>query len=218
LNLLKQLWHKFNYSEPLLPLIDREPILDIGCGRGDLLLELSKRGYQTSGLEFNSEAVEDCLQKGLHVTQGSIETYAIPKDQYKCFVLSHALEHFLDPIAILTKLKEALPKDGKIVIAVPYAKSPMINLFGNYWHGWDPPFHITHFDKMTIRKVCEEAGLKPNTIQVKGNPEDFTRSLNLRTQRPQRYLILRALLLPLFGGMEWLGSGSYLLVSAVPKK
>lgn len=217
LTLLKKIWYQINYSNPLLPLIDREPVLDIGCGRGKLLQELLKCGYQASGLELSTEAVSDCLQKGLQVTQGSVETYEIPKNTYKCFVLSHSLEHFLEPIAILRKLKKSLSEDGKIVIAVPYARSPMITLFKNNWHGWDPPFHITHFDKVTIQKVCEEAGLQVKTIKVKGEPEDFTRSLILHTQQPRRYLILRALLLPIFWTIELFGSGSYLLVSAVPK-
>jgi SAM-dependent methyltransferase len=214
---LKQLWYNLNYSNPLLSMIDCEPVLDIGCGSGELLSELSGRGYEAHGLEFDPVAVADCVSKGFKVTQGNVQNFEIPKGVYKCIVLSHTLEHLSDPVAVLQKLRDALPPDGKIVIAVPYVKSPMVKLFGDSWHGWDPPFHLFHFDKSTMRQICEKAGLVVTRVKVGGHPEDFTRSLAIRSGKHEQHLILRAALWPFFWVAGALGQGSYMLVSAKVK-
>jgi SAM-dependent methyltransferase len=213
-NWLKQSWHRLNYSNPLLSMIDQTPVLDIGCGRGELIADLVQQGYEAHGLEFDSFAVADCLKKGLKVTQGSIEDFELPKNYYKCIVLSHTLEHLIDPVATLRKIAEALPSCGKLAIAVPYVNSPMVKLFGDAWHGWDPPFHLLHFDKNTMQQICQKAGLNLTKTKVGGHPEDFTRSLAIRTGKRDRHLVLRAALWPLFLAAEVVGQGSYLLAIA----
>lgn len=215
-NWLKRFWYHLNYSNPLLPLVKQSPILDVGCGRGELIAELIEDGYEAHGLEFDSSAVVGCQNRGFQVTQGSIETFDPPKGFYKCVVLSHALEHFLDPVSVLKKIKDALPKDGKVIIAVPYVKSPMVSLFGNNWHGWDPPFHLTHFDQQTLPKICDKAGLKVIQMKVGGHPEDFTRSFALKTGKPGHYLFLRAILWIPVSIAQLAGRGSYLLAIAEP--
>ena len=214
-NWLKRFWYRVNYSNPLLQFINQGPVLDIGCGQGIFISELSDRGVEAHGLEFNQSAVEICLERGFEVSQGAVETSDIPKDFYKWIVLSHTLEHLLDPINALKKVKDALPEDGKVAIAVPNVNSPMVKLFGNDWHGWDPPFHLTHFDKLSLKKLCEKVGLKVIQVKIGGHPEDFTRSLALRKGVWNRSLLLRSILWIPFGFAQLLGQGSYVTTPKV---
>jgi len=216
--LARRFWHKLNHSSPTLLLIDRGPVLDIGCNRGDLLSEVSALGYEAHGLEFSASAVTECTCRGLKVTLGDIQELEIPKDFYKCIVLSHLLEHLSDPVSVLRKLRAALPLDGRLIICVPNCSSPMTKLFGDSWHGWDPPFHLVHFDRNSLTRMCEQAGLCVSTIKIKGHPEDFTRSFDLWLKKPRRRLLLRAVLWPFFLCAGALGQGSYLLVSASPRQ
>lgn len=39
------------------------PVLDVGCGSGDLAISLAKRGHHVLGVDFVEEAVEQALQK-----------------------------------------------------------------------------------------------------------------------------------------------------------
>lgn len=212
--LVRRLWHKLNYSNPVLALIDRGPVLDIGCNRGDLLSTVSTLGHEAYGLDSNPRAVADCLRRGLSVRLGDVENTDIPKRFYKCIVLSHALEHLRNPVSELRKLREALQADGKIVICVPNCRSPMTKLFGASWHGWDPPFHLVHFDKTTLKQVCERAGFVVTRVQVKGHPEDLTRSLDIWSGKTRRHLMLRAALWPLFAAAGAIGYGSYIVAVA----
>lgn len=50
-------------------------VLDLGCGDGELLfLLVSKKGAIVQGIELNVEAVHLCVEKGLTVFQGDIES------------------------------------------------------------------------------------------------------------------------------------------------
>ncbi len=44
-------------------------ILDIGCGRGEMLEVLIEAGYEVLGVDLNSEMIEVCRSKGLPVVQ-----------------------------------------------------------------------------------------------------------------------------------------------------
>lgn len=213
-NWLKQVWYRLNYSNPLLPLIDQGPILDVGCGQGDFIAELTHKGFEAHGLELDKSSCRICRKRGFQVIEGTIETVDLPIKFYNWIVLSHALEHFLDPVGVLRKISFSLSEDGKMAIAVPYVKSPMVKLFGRNWHGWDPPFHLTHFDRSTLSQVCEKAGLNIVDLKVEGHPEDFTRSLALRTGQRKRNLLLRAMLWPPFLVAQKVGHGSYLIAVA----
>lgn len=211
---LRAWWRKLNYENPLLRLIDAGPVMDVGCGRGDLLKELRARVVEASGIEFDVDAVEACQRDGLEVEWADIELVELPRRDYRFIVLSHVLEHLTDPIQVLRALGGYLAPGGRILIVLPYARSPARRIFGNAWHGWDPPFHLIHLDEQSAVRLCARAGLRVVEARVTGHPEDFTRSFALMTGRPGRYLALRASLWPIVKTIAALGCGSYLIVSA----
>ena len=54
-------------------------VVDVGCGRGQLLLELKKRGVVCRGFECSSVALKICRKNGLDVTKFDIESDKLPK-------------------------------------------------------------------------------------------------------------------------------------------
>jgi methionine biosynthesis protein MetW len=49
-------------------------VLDLGCGKGDLLAVLVKeRGVKAQGHRFAEESIYECVEKGLTVMHGDIE-------------------------------------------------------------------------------------------------------------------------------------------------
>jgi len=97
------------------------------------------------------------------------------------------------------------------VIVVPHVKSPMRWLLGNNWQGWDPPFHLAHYDADSLRNVASRAGLRLDRVKVLGSVEDVRRSVNLRFGRQSRHLLLRAASLPAIKFGEILGCGAVLV-------
>jgi SAM-dependent methyltransferase len=48
--------------------------VDVGCGTGAMLAELSKRGVRVLGLEYSRSAIEICRRRNLEVREYNIET------------------------------------------------------------------------------------------------------------------------------------------------
>lgn len=176
--------------------VQRGPVLDVGCNNGDLLLDLRARGFEVHGIEMDHRAVENCLARGLNVRQGLIEEVELPKNKYGTILLSHVLEHISDLTTILRKLHGALLPGGRIVIAVPNAAGAVARAFGRHWHGWDPPFHLTHFEPYTLRSVLVKAGFDVTSVKTRGLPDDCTRSLSRLLKRPVGSLWVRMALFP----------------------
>ena len=97
-----------------------------------------------------------------------------PKRSYDAIVMGHVLEHVVDPVAILKKAAEWLSPGGKILAAVPNARSVhreaavLMGLIPSIYHLNESDLHHGHrrvLDSQSFRKIFEDAGL---TIELLG--------------------------------------------------
>jgi 2-polyprenyl-3-methyl-5-hydroxy-6-metoxy-1,4-benzoquinol methylase len=211
--LLTRMWRHYG-SYQVADAITEGPVLDLGCNQGELLEELRDKGLNASGVEFSPEAVAWCRNLGLDVVEGGVEDFEIERGKFRTIVLSHVLEHLADPVRVLKRIASSLDETGTLVICVPNVDSPTRRLFGPNWHGWDPPFHLVHYDEATLRAVCKRAGLTVTRTVKRMIPEDVRRSLLLWQGRSGRHLLLRGLTIPVLAFLTLFGFGSYLLVTA----
>ena len=81
-------------------------VLDVGCGDGDLLQLLERRGVDGRGIELSREGVNHCVAKGLAVVQGDADTDldAYPDDAFDYVILSQTLQATRQPKAVLENL------------------------------------------------------------------------------------------------------------------
>ena len=193
---LRGWWRHMTQRQVVGDWVEKGPVLDVGCHIGDLLLTLKARGLEVSGIESSPSAIARCRARGLQVTQGTIEEVQLPDAAYQTITLSHVLEHVADPVAVLRKLYRALAPGGRIVIAVPNRAGLAARIFGRHWHGWDPPFHLIHFDRESLAGVLEAAGLAVDRVLTRGNPDDVTRSVRKMLGRRIDAFWVRAALLP----------------------
>jgi SAM-dependent methyltransferase len=82
------------------------PTLDFGCGVGELLERLPAG---SKGLEYNRATVDHCRSRGLDVDwyDGYADDWRLTPlrcRRYESMVISHVLEHFVGPEAILSQL------------------------------------------------------------------------------------------------------------------
>jgi len=96
-----------------------ERVLDLGCGRGELLKKLKEeKQVQEQGIELNSEHVADCLTQGLSVIQADLEEGLndFLGDCFDLVILNQVLLTVKDPLALL---QQALRIGQRAVVTFP---------------------------------------------------------------------------------------------------
>lgn len=98
--------------EDYMPVLGQfEDIVDIGCGRGELLDALRSRGIRARGVDANHAMVELCRSRGLAVDQGDALSYLEAQDDGSIggLVAIQVVEHF-EPAYLLRFLETAQHK------------------------------------------------------------------------------------------------------------
>lgn len=172
-----------DYGEALADVISGElskaSIVDIGCGGGNLLREMSARGYQMTGVERDPASV---ASKAANVVKGSAEDLP-PLPKFDGVVFSHVIEHLLDPVAVLRSAAELLSPGGKLFVEVPNNQSRIARQSGLSWEHLDVPRHINFFGEESLKKLAERAGLKVERAYFSGYCRYFSDSFVATEQR-----------------------------------
>jgi len=120
------------------------PVLDLGCGTGELLAELNQHGLQVVGVEPSEAARAFAVNThGLRVFPG---LGSVPREtRFGLIMLWHVLEHIPDPSLTLSQINKLLADGGSLLIAVPNRGSFDCEYYGPNWAAWDVPRHLLHF-------------------------------------------------------------------------
>jgi SAM-dependent methyltransferase len=109
------------------PLIDKFMpqeglVLEAGCGLGQVVAALSKRGYRVRGIEYDRDVVEYVNGRfpDLDVVTGDVNALALPNASVTTYVSLGVVEHFVDgPIRALAEARRVLTPNGHALISVP---------------------------------------------------------------------------------------------------
>lgn len=99
-------------------LVEGKRILDLGCGTGDLLLELKDRGYTLFGTDISSVALKMAKQRGISAKLRL--TANVPKGKYDTVVISQVIEHLENDSNFLSEAMNVLRSNGVLIVSVPY--------------------------------------------------------------------------------------------------
>ena len=102
------------------------PILEAGCGKGQLVMALSARGYRVQGLDYAEATIRRIREAAprLNVRTGDIYRLDVPEGTYGGYISIGLFEH--DPAGPQAGLKEArraLHPRGVALISVPFLNS-----------------------------------------------------------------------------------------------
>lgn len=149
-------------------------VLDIGCGRGLLLHQLRKRGWEVTGTELSDASASyarDVLQ--IDVKTGSLGELDLPDESYDTVILWHVLEHIPDPAALLAEVARILRPGGTLLVAVPNFGSLEARWARDHWFHLDVPRHLNHFTTTSLRRLLAGAGLRPRMTSYFASEYDF---------------------------------------------
>jgi SAM-dependent methyltransferase len=131
-------------------------ILDVGCGTGRLLRELSEAGYQSlTGLDpFLPPTVE--TPPAVRMIRSSLEEM---DGQFDIIMLHHSLEHIPDQQLAISAIARLLPSDGRCLIRIPTVSSYAWEHYRENWFQIDAPRHLVLHSIDSLRDLGESSGL-----------------------------------------------------------
>lgn len=94
-------------------------VLDLGCGRGELLEYLVKsKKVLGSGVEISEEAIYGCVEKGLSVSHGDIDSglKEYPDDFFDFVIFNQTMQQVHKPMVAIC---EALRIGRRVIVGFP---------------------------------------------------------------------------------------------------
>ena len=150
-------------------------ILDIGCGYGFFLEEMSRRGYMIKGVEVSKER-RDLAGKIVNCDILDInfaEATNTKMEKVEVATLFHVLEHTADPISFCRNIKRVIKKNGYLIVEVPNVEELMLETCPEYNDFYWIRAHLHYFNNKTLEFVLKNAGFKVENL----NPEETARYL-----------------------------------------
>jgi SAM-dependent methyltransferase len=140
-------------------------VLDIGCGAGALLNDLSARGFDCTGLETSPKARE--VARSINCSYPMTTICEEPEHDWGNkfdFVMSfEVLEHIQDDQAALAQWREWLKPGGVFITSVPCHMNKWSQ--SDEWAG-----HVRRYEEDQIRKLLSCNGLDVISFETYGYP------------------------------------------------
>jgi 2-polyprenyl-3-methyl-5-hydroxy-6-metoxy-1,4-benzoquinol methylase len=153
-------------------------ILDIGCGRGNLLKTLKGMGCDCYGVERMEFPISDYSQD-IHIYKEKLEDIIFAERFFDAVVIWHVLEHLDNPIQIVQEAVRILRPGGILAVAVPNFGSFQARIFRGSWFHLDLPRHRYHFTSETLLRCLSKNGFRTisqHTFSIEQNPFGFIQS------------------------------------------
>ena len=136
------------------------PLLDVGTATGVFLLLARKKGLDGFGIEPSAWAAEQAKRLGAQVMVGLFEEIA-PKllsESLGCISMSHTIEHFTEPSAVLRECFRLLRSGGVLgILTVNYASPRWRNPEKAYSESRE---HLFYFTPKSLQMMIRQAGFK----------------------------------------------------------
>jgi SAM-dependent methyltransferase len=150
---------------------DHAPVLDLGCGRGELLELLREAGIGARGVEGNAHAVRECREKGLDVAEDDLVEHLrrLERGRLGAVFAAQVAEHLPPAVlhAVLAEAHRALRPGGLLVLETVNAASA-----------------LAFFD-VFIRDLTHERPLHPETLRFMAAAAGFSEvRIELRSPVP----------------------------------
>jgi SAM-dependent methyltransferase len=142
-----------------LPYLEgKDPVLDLGCGRGEALALLRERGVAARGVDASERMVALCRERGLDAAAGDLFAHlaAVEEGSLGGVVSFHVVEH-LPPEALdrLVRLAwRALRPGGVLILETPNPLS-LVVAARNFWLD---PTHVRPVHPEALQLLLQQAG------------------------------------------------------------
>ena len=125
---------------------DQVTILDAGCGDGQFLEYLTRRGFSNAcGYEINSARLKNAQRRGVKTFPDLVSAVSAQGPRFRVIFLWHVFEHIPQPVPVLQDLLRYLEPEGVLILSVPNHGSLQTRLFGKFSAFVDYHRHLWFF-------------------------------------------------------------------------
>ena len=153
-------------------------LLDVGCAAGWLLDEAKSLDFEPTGLEPSPQVAREAHERtGVPVFAGAVEDALLSTAHYDAITIFDVLEHLVEPLATLRRLRCAMRSGAYLAVTVPDYGGWWARLSGKRWPFLTPWEHLTYFTRRTLRGILIRAGFESVQFHRAGTP------LSVRTMK-----------------------------------
>ena len=151
--------------------------LDYGCGGGELTVYLAKLGYAVTACDSSTASLGACREhvriEGIGPSVEFIHNEAPDywkglHSSFDLIVAKDVIEHIREDEAFVHAASAHLRKCGVLVLITQnncswnyHLEAPKMRALDPHWCGWHPEEHIRFYNKPTLCRLLNSAGLKP---------------------------------------------------------
>ena len=138
--------------------VQRGKLLEVGCGRGDLLAIAQSHGFSVTGCDMFCGKIP--VLEGATFHDGTLKQAQFPADHFDVVVIRNVLEHLFDPNEEIKEIRRVLKPKGHLYIKVPnvdFETGLGVRLTTGFRvkHGFCPPYHLNHFSPASFKRLLK---------------------------------------------------------------
>jgi SAM-dependent methyltransferase len=144
------------------------PVLEAGCGPGQIVAALHSHGYQVLGVDYEPGVVRfvNEAMPGLNVTVGDVSSLDLADGSIGCYISIGVVEHLpLGPAPVLREARRVLHRDGVALVSVPLLNARRREFLRRLAReaGGVPPgynFYQYYYSTEELSRYLADAGLR----------------------------------------------------------
>ncbi len=182
----KELSDRFDSARKLVSGNDTQlRYLDVGAGEGKGLLEAFNRGWEATGIDIVDNRLDESKIPDIKFIKSNLLDSNLQGNYFDFIYVDSVVEHVLNPVEYLTKIKSLLRPGGVIYIGVPNedclfnsVRKLMFKLSGKTNESekikpFDTPYHVVGFNDHSLQFFFDQIELTVLKKRNFGRKFDF---------------------------------------------
>lgn len=184
----KELKQRFDKAESFLHGNENIKFLDIGTGEGKTLLEGSLRGWDVTGIDIVDNRIDTARNSKIKFISAKFLEYNFHENHFDFIYLDSVLEHVLDPVEYLIKIRKILKPGGVVYVGVPNEDSLFNDIrkiifkvigrneITEKIKPFDSPYHVIGFNFSSLNSILKKQNFGIKYFRNFGRKFDFLSS------------------------------------------
>jgi 2-polyprenyl-3-methyl-5-hydroxy-6-metoxy-1,4-benzoquinol methylase len=168
-----------------LALHENTRLLDVGCGRGELLRILHQMGFKhLMGIDPYNKKEEITIDGNVKIYQKNIHDLS---GEWDCIMMHHVFEHMPHPGRVLESASRLLAPGGQCLIRIPLVPSAAWEKYREHWVQLDPPRHFFVHSPQSMEHLIRDTNFELTDTVYDSTAFQFWGSIQYENDIPLRH-------------------------------